>query len=174
MIFALLLLLAAPERLVLMNETVRVPAGEWKPFAIRVNDRGAMLDCRFELERGESGVRLALLPWSEVGRPRGRRGHHLIFSTGYDRTGAFRFALDAPGEYALVVDNGRAYREAADVRIRIALVRAGLRANGRTLSPERRAAIVAITSVLFVAGLLWAGWQFREVLAQRPGQPPPA
>jgi ferric-dicitrate binding protein FerR (iron transport regulator) len=173
MIFALLLLLAAPERLVVMNETVRVPAGEWRPFAIRLKD-GAMLDCRFAVERGESGVRLALVPWGDVGRLRERRGHHLIFSTGYDRTGAFRFALDTPGDYALVVDNRMADSEPADVRIRVALMRAGFRAAGRELSPERRAAVVTITSLVFLTGLLWAGWQFRGVWSQRPGQPPPA
>lgn len=174
MILALLLLLAAPERVVLMNETVRVPAGEWRPFPISLKERGAMLDCRFAVERGGEGVRVALLPWGEVGRLRERRGHHLIFSTGYDRTGAFRFALDTPGEYALVVDNRLAEAGAADVRIRVSLFRAVARSQGIPLPPERRAAIVTITSVVFLSALAWAGWQFRGVFSNRPGQPPPA
>ena len=176
MILALLLALAAMQgggRLGLVDETVSVPPGEWREIGFTLRQRGAEADCRFEVVSGRSGVRVILMRRSEIERLRARLPHKVLVSTGYDREGAFRFPLDT-GDYGVVIDNQLEGREAAEVRLAIALSFIPPPGHAQELSSRRKGVVVAISLGTFAIIVLYAGWKLRGALLRRPPyQPPP-
>lgn len=105
----LLLLAAAPEarphllaleRLVVVNERFEVPAKGWRDINLTLQQRPAIIDCRFAVTRGGSGVRVALMERAAVERLRAGLPHAAIASTGFERSGEFRFAPGKTGETA--------------------------------------------------------------------------
>ncbi|MGE5645005.1 MAG: hypothetical protein ACM336_04355 [Acidobacteriota bacterium] len=150
MIFAALLAAA------LLNQTVRVPAAGTREFEIAVKQRSAVLDCEFHVERGGSGVRVALM-----------QNRHALATTGYTRAHRFRFPLPA-GEYTLVVDNRLEGRRPADVRLSLKVEEAAGLPEPRTLSPRRRAVVVASSVLFFVLVAYFAGRKLRKALRERP------
>jgi hypothetical protein len=146
MILALLLAVAAsPGHLVLLDETVKVPAADWRAFRIPLRQQPARIECGFSVLEGGSGVRVALL-----------QGHHTLAATAYQRSGGFAYAA-APGEYVIVLDNRMEGRGPAEVRLRVSLAFDGAPAGPRTLSPKRRAVVVGLSVLLFAAILVFAG-----------------
>jgi len=167
MIVLLALLLAAPERIVLLDEVLEVPAASWRVVDVALKQRPAIIECRFTLVRGRSGVRVALLRREDVARFRGLRPHRPLLSSGFESSGEFRYAAGL-GEYALLIDNRMEGRGPAAVRLEVALVfPRGGEPLVRELSPGRRLTVILASLALFAA-ILWYGARWlRRVLRAR-------
>ncbi|MGE5489480.1 MAG: hypothetical protein ACM3ZB_16810 [bacterium] len=159
MILALILLASA------IVDTVAVEPGKSVLLPVEVRDAAAAVECEFTLMSPGPGVRVSLV---DAARPHGRG---VLASTGYAQEGHLRFNA-RPGRYAVLVENGLDHQQGAEVFVRVALL--PLSRHPRELSPARRAAVVAVSLIVF--GLI-AGYAFiklRPSLALRKHQPPPA
>jgi hypothetical protein len=172
MIFLAMLLAAAavPDRFVLMDETVQVPAASWRDYPIELRQRPALVECSFSVEGGGSGVRVALMQRAEVERLRAGQRHHVLAATGYERAQRFRFPVPA-GDYSIVVDNRLEGRGPADVHLRVALAFTGPEPEAQVLSPARRASVVAASILFFLAVAFFAGRKLKKAVLDR--RPPP-
>lgn len=164
MILALLVLLAPPERVVLLDEVIRVPASQWQVVDFALKQRPATIECRFHVEHGPSGVRVALLERRESSRFRARQPHRTILSTSFQRTGGFRHSVGT-GDYSLVIDNRLEGRGPAEVRLEIALSfgRPGQPPVGE-LSSGRRAIVILLSLLFFSAVVFYAVRRLRRAL----------
>ncbi len=157
MMLALVLALAVlPRALPVLDETVTVPAADWKAFPISVRQQPSRIDCGFEVESGGSGVRLILIERTEFERMSAGQGYHALAATAYQRSGGFAYWAP-PGDYVVVADNRMEGRGPAEVHLQIALVFDGGVGQPRTLSPERRAVVVGLSVLFFGAVALVAG-----------------
>jgi hypothetical protein len=168
-----LALAAAPHALPLMDETVTVPAADWRGFAIPLRQRPALMECSFSVASGGSGVRVMVLERAEFEQMHAGHGYRALAATAYQRSGGFAYAAP-PGDYVVVVDNRMEGRGAAQVRLQVALVFAGGQTLPRTLSPERRAVVVGMSVLLFAAIALFAGSRLKRAFEapSRGPQPP--
>ncbi len=159
---------------VLLDEAVQVPPGDWRPFRILLQQRPAEVSCSFAVLEGRAGVRVAILPASEYRRLRAGRRARLLVSTVFQRAGGFRYALSEAGEYVLIVDNRRQMQAPALVRLRVS-VEFLPHPRARTLPPERRMAVVALSLALFFAIVLWSGRRLLRAMREQRnrGWPPP-
>ncbi len=158
MSWGLLLILAlAPGRLALIDETFEVPAGESRNVGLGLRQRAAVIDCRFEVVSGRSGVRVAL---------REQKTSRLLASTAFEREGAFRVQVPA-GDYALVLDNRLDPRQPAEVRITVTVAPPLPPARPRELSSGRRLVLVVASLLFFVAVGGYSLVKIRRALARR-------
>jgi hypothetical protein len=156
MMLALVLALAVlPRALPVLDETVTVPAADWKAFGIPLRQQPARIDCGFEVESGGSGVRLILMERPEFERMSAGQGYHALAATAYQRSGAFVYRA-LPGDYVIVADNRMEGRGPAEVHLQVTLVFEGV-GLPRTLSPQRRAVVVGLSVLFFGAVALLAG-----------------
>jgi hypothetical protein len=151
MILLALMLAAAPARVVLVDELVRVPAAQSRAIDVLLKQRGAVVECRYAVERGGSGVRVALLTRADAERP--------LASTPYQRSGSFRHPVTTPGEYRLVIDNRLEGRGPALVRVELSAVFGDPMLQMRELDPGRRARVIVVSLGLFALVAGWAGWR---------------
>jgi hypothetical protein len=166
----LLALAAAPDRIVLMDETAQVPAASWRDYPIELHQRPAFVECEFKVESGGSGVRVALMQRGEVERLRAGQGHHVLAATGYERHQRFRFPVPA-GDYSVVVDNRLEGRGPAEVHLRVALVFTDPEPEAQVLSPARRAFVIAASILFFLAVAFFAGRKLRKAVLERRTPP---
>ncbi len=160
MSWALLLILAlAPGRLALIDETFEVPAGESLNVGLALRQRAAVIDCRFEVVSGRSGVRVAL---------REQKTSRLLVSTAFEREGAFRVQVPA-GDYTLLLDNRLDLRQPAEVRVGVTVVPPVPPARPRELSSRRRLVIVAASLLFFCGVTAYSLVRIRRALARRNG-----
>lgn len=156
MILLALLLSAAANRIALLDEVVTVPAAQWRALDLHLKQQGATLDCAYKVRSG-SGVRLALMSVEDARRFEQGRSHRPLASTPFQRAGRFQAAIPIPGEYRLVLDNRLEGRGPAVLEVRAELT-FGEALGVRTLSPARRAAVVA-ASALFLAVVGAYSWR---------------
>jgi len=173
MILALLLALAAaPDRLVLMDETVQVPAAQWRAFDLELRQKPALVTCNFAVVHGGSGVRMALLRRDDLDRLRAGERHRELAATEYERAASLRYPVSG-GVYSLVLDNRLEGREPAAVHLRIALVFADGMPEAIELAPGRKAVVIALSILFFAAVLYFAGRKLGPAVFKSPPRNPP-
>ena len=148
-----------PARVVLVDDLVRVPALRWSVIDVVLKQRGAVVECRYSVERGRSGVRVALMSVGEAERFQAGRSHRPLVSLPYERAGSFRHPVAKPGEYRLVIDNRMEGRGPALVRVQLAAVFGDPMLDIRELPAGRRATVVMVSLGLFALVALWAAWR---------------
>jgi hypothetical protein len=168
MILLLLLLLAAPGRLTLVDETIEVPAQRWQAIDIELRQRPAIIECRYSVEGEVPDVRVALMRPADVERLRDGIRHHVLAATEYGVTGALRLGPVPTGEYNVVLDNRLDGRGPARVHLTVYLVFPGPHHIARELSPQRRLWIILL-SAIYVAALVF--FVARKWDAFRRGKP---
>jgi hypothetical protein len=179
MMLAFLLALAVTSRVLpLAEETVTVPAADWKVLRIPLQHRPARIVCKFSVESGGSGVRVALLDGDQFERMSAGKAYHPLAATDYRRSGGFAYAA-APGDYAVLVDNRMEGRGPAQVRLQVALIFDSGAPLPRTLSPHRRAVVAGLSILFFgavvvlVGSKLWRAFRAGEWRPPPPGTPFP-
>jgi len=144
----------AQQRVLLVDEVVEVPASGWRTVEVALKQRPAIIDCRFTVVRGRSGVRLALLRREDAGRFRGGQPHRVLLSTAFESRGGFRYAPGL-GDYSLLIDNRMEGRGPAAVRLEVTLVfPRGGEPLVRELSTGRRAVVIVVSLTVF-AVIVW-------------------
>jgi hypothetical protein len=159
MILLALMLAATPARVVLLDDLVRVPATRWSVIDVLLKQRGAVVECRYSVERGRSGVRVALMSVADAERFYAGRSHRPLVSLPYEQAGFFRHPVTKPGEYRLVIDNRMEGRVPALVRVQLAAVFGDPMLEIRELPAGRRAKVVMVSLGLFALVALWAAWR---------------
>jgi hypothetical protein len=172
MIAGILLLLpplfaASSGRLVVMDETVRVPARRWEAFSLEVKQQPVAIECRYEVAGRGPGVRLSLMHRADMERFRDGIRHRVLAATDFEKSGGLRYGAAGPGEYSVVVDNRLAGSRAADVRLTVSLIFAGARAEAQELSPRRRLVVILMTLAYMGAAAVIAVRRLRGVLFGR-------
>lgn len=152
-----------PAALPLFDEILTVPPGGWRAVTLSLRQRPAVLDCAWRVREGPA-VRLWLLERRELERfARGRAPRPLAVSP-HARQGRLRQPLGL-GEFALLVDNRLSARQGVEIAVRGALD--FMTAEAKELPPGRRAVIVALSLLFFLAAAYWAARRFGPLFAAR-------
>ncbi len=142
---------AEPQRVVLVQELVRLEAMERKTVVLfPLEQQDAQLEVKFASKRGGEGVRMAVF---EAG------AREPLVATGYELTGALRAPLGREREYRVEIENLRQRLGHALVDVDVALVfgakpEAPPPSAARGLEPQRR--LYTIVSSLTLFGLIVA------------------
>ncbi|HVX65914.1 MAG TPA: hypothetical protein VHA11_04890 [Bryobacteraceae bacterium] len=161
----------SPAPITLLEDTLQVPAAAWRSFDLELKQRPAIIDCRFAVRGGGSGVRVAVMRRADLVRLREGQGHRVLAATSFEQGGTLRVPVP-PGEYSLVLDNRMEGRGPAQVWVQASIVFAAGPPEARVLSPQRRAVVIAASLLFFFAVVLVTGRRLQRALAHRPGPPP--
>lgn len=139
-------LAAAPQRVELLQELIRVEAMETRTVLLfPLRQQGGQLDLRFDSKRGGEGVQLAVYA----------AGSNVpVATTGYELTSAIRVPLTRDREYRVEIENKRQRLGHAVVDVEIALLFGAVTpapqpAGVRTLEPARRFYTILVSLALF-------------------------
>lgn len=142
----------------LADGVLTVPPSEWRALEVTAQRNGTVLDCSFRVLEG-SRVQVMLLDRREAERFHRGRNAWPLHSTGFEEAGRFRRHLSDAGRYVLLIDNRIEHRRPAQVHLRMEL----LDPNAwevRTLAPERRRMVVALSLAFFGAVILFSARQY--------------
>lgn len=167
MIFLAFILALFSDRLVMVEETVRLRAGEYTIFKVGLQQRPAVVELSYTTKAASPPVSVALL-----GPPDGR------VSTGERRQflrvvrdepeGDFRFPARRLGNYEILLDNrGNKDKEAVVfLKVTLGFDEPGtLRPEG--LSPEKRLLVVSLSLLFLAVVVLWSGRRILAAIASR-------
>jgi hypothetical protein len=135
---------------VVANGLVTVPQEEWKPIDIIVSQADSTLECTYRVQEGGGAIQVLFMDRTEGGRfQQGRRFTPVAMSP-HGRGGQFRTRVDKPGEYVLILDNRLETTRTARVDLKVD-VSVPTNVLVRTLAPERKRAVIAISLLVFGA-----------------------
>ena len=156
--YACLLLAAVSTRVELLNDLVRVPAGDWRFVEVALRQRPALVAADYRVESGGGEVRLALLRREQLDevRPGSEMPEGALVVTPTGESGRMRFRVPERGAYVVLVDNRQGSRAVA-AHLRIALD-FGTRAEPEVtrLSPRRQFTVIAISFAVFLVIVTWS------------------
>lgn len=139
------LFLAASSRIVL-DDTIEVPRAEWRYVDVEAKEPNAVVNCEFRVESENTPVRVVWVPRADLEGFRGGHRDRVLASTPFGLDGKLRHVAPAAGDYAVVVENQPGSRSRAKVKVRVWLESA---VSPRYVSPERRLAVIVISSIVF-------------------------
>jgi hypothetical protein len=160
-----LLLAAASQTPDAAGQPFKLASGDfrWVPFTVRQTP--VEVDCHFEVTGESKNVHLELLPMSEFRLFDRGRDHDTLAATPEARSGGFRRIIDVRGQYAVVVMNARGAPPAVvSLQLQTNVNPSGADV-ARTLSPQRRLAVIAISFAFFFVTVAWSGRKL--ILAMR-------
>ena len=158
---AILLLLAFSNRVDVVDQVYRIPAGDWRYVELpELAHKGAFVWARYDVQGdpAHSAVRIAVMRRDDVEKLRAGLPHGTMGVTAEGPLGTMYTYVPQPGDYAVVVDNEA--QRAASVHLRIWLdfrERPGM--SPTQLSSERRLAVVTISLLAFCGIAGFAGWK---------------
>ena len=135
---------------ILFDRVVTAPPARWKAVGVAI-ERAGMIDGSFEVIRGDSKIQAVFLTRLDAELFHRGRAHRPVHATGFQRSAEFRFAVEEPGDYVLMADNRMQPRGEAGVAVRLQ-DRPYRTGQAQTVSPRRRAIIIAL-SALFLVGV---------------------
>jgi hypothetical protein len=151
-----LLLLAAATRVELVDEVYTIPPAEWRYVEVQLRQTPVAVNGSFQVLSQGAQVRVALLSRADLERLRADQPHGFLAATQPSSRGTLNYHLQRAGEYAVVVDN-RALHTPVRVHLRVSLDFSGRPEPGvRTLSPERRLAVILISFAVFFGIVTWS------------------
>jgi hypothetical protein len=149
-----LILLAAATRLELVDEVLRIPAGDWRYVELGLKQQAAFVAADFEVQSGSQLVKLELMRREDLDRLRADRPNGVIAATALAASGRLLYHVRVPGDYVVVIDNrnanGNAGGREAVARLRVALdfgARPGPQVT--RLSPQRQFTVILISFAVF-------------------------
>ena len=144
MIAALLFLLAASPRVLLVDKVFEIPAVQWRYWDHPLSAEPALLSCQFESERPGTRVRVALVSRRELDAWLSGRDHDEIGSTPVGASGMLQVAAHDPETFVVIENLGP---RPASVHLRVFLDEPPV----RYLSRGRQLTVVAISFGVFLA-----------------------
>lgn len=164
-----LILVAASNQLVLLDEVVDVQAASVQAVNVNLDQSGALIEVSYDVG-GEDVELVASLvgPGDGAFSARGRPNQYLrMLPPG--NSGAFRFPAHRTGMYRVVLDNQANQNKPVSVNLRVAVTFGDEGVTGPvTLPPRRRAIVVSLSLLMFFAVAFFTG---RKLLAARRGRP---
>jgi hypothetical protein len=151
-----LLLLGAATRVELVDEVYTIPPAEWRYVQVQLRQTPVAVNCNFQVISKDAQVRVALLNRGDLERLRADQPHGFLAATQPASEGTLYYRLQRAGEYAVVVDN-RALHTPVRVHLKVALdFSGGPEPAVRTLSPQRRLAVILISFAIFFGIVTWS------------------
>jgi len=150
-LLALLVLLA--------DGVISVPASHWSAVDVRVAKAGSVVDTTFSVPSGATGVEAILVTRRDAERFNSGRSYQPICRSGYQTEGRFRCEVMQSGDYILLLDNRMEGRKPAEVTVKIH-VREPDSVIAITVPPAKRALIIALSMLFFVAVVMYSARQF--------------
>ncbi len=144
----------------LMDGVVSVPKSHWLAIEVNTVKPHTVVDCNIAVESEGSTVDALLMPRAEAERFNRGKSFQPLHSTGFQANSRFRYELADAGDYVLLLDNRLEGRRATQVGVRIELWNSDT-ASVRTLAPEKRRLVVALSVLFFLA---IAGFSARQLL----------
>lgn len=143
---------------VLVEGPVSVPAARWRIIDVDVPQAGSAVVCTFRTR--EPSLRIAAHLLTDADAQRFLRGQapRAVASTGFEHEATLRHVAEQPGRFLLLLDNRLEGRSDAPVYLRVELLRP-LKAEARTLPPERRLQVVLASVLFFLSVVAFAGWK---------------
>lgn len=151
MIFAVTLLLTASAPRVLVDEVFEIPASQWRFATVTPAHPPARLECDFRVAPRNATVRVVIMDSEEFQRLKGGDKEQLDSADASPRGSVARL-VDAAEDYAVVVENTS---KAEPARVALRVTERGLLVG--ELSTERRAVIIVISTVVFLAIVVVSG-----------------
>ncbi|MBV6433781.1 MAG: hypothetical protein IANPNBLG_04000 [Bryobacteraceae bacterium] len=174
MILLAVLLAAAGPAPFHFERIVRVPAADFEALPLAVKNRPATVELEYEMRKGGAGVRIAVMPESEVGRFRAGRDPEEVASGTFEKSGRLKFHVSTPGDYVVVVDNRLEPQARATVDVRGVVTYDPGPREARYLSRGRKAVVITLSLGIFVAVAWLAGRRLWGIgLANEEREPPP-
>ena len=159
---ALLLVWLAAGSQVLLDEVFHVPAGEWRYVPVILKQPPVTVDCDFRVISGNGAVRVALVNRDGLDTLRGG-DREPLGSGAFVQQGQASRLVNLPDEYAVVLENGS--RGPVSVRLRVSLdFSARGRPRAQVLSPERRFAVIVISTTVFLGIVLYSARKLLGVI----------
>jgi hypothetical protein len=161
--------------LLLTDEIVTVPPGQWRSVNVSLRQKPAVVECSFHAG-DHPGIRIILMTKDAEERFQQGNAHSILAATAYQTEGTLKFAVAEPGDYAVVLDNRLDGYRTAQVRLKVNL----------TFTPEKQAVVghptkqrqalaIMLSFLFFAAIVILSGWKLRSAIVERntPRQPPP-
>lgn len=151
-----LLAAAASTHVQLIDEVVRVPAGDWRYVEVALKQRTAFVSADYQVKSGSPDIRLALLHRGDLermqtGLPPVQLPDDALAVTRQAASGRIRYRVPERGVYVVLIDNRASARPAA-AQLLVSLdfgPRPGPPVT--RLSPQRQMAVIAISFAVFFA-----------------------
>jgi hypothetical protein len=145
-----LILVAAATRLELVDEVLRIPAGDWRYVELGLKQQAAFVAADFEVQSGSQPVKIELMRHEDLDRLRSDRPNGVIAATALAASGRLLYRVRVPGDYVVVIDNRNANGREAIARLRVVLdfgARPGPQVT--RLSPQRQFTVILISFAVF-------------------------
>jgi len=144
---------------ILTDGVVSVPASHWSAIDLPVAQAGTVVEATFSVPRGGTAVEAVLVTRRDADRFNVGRSYHPVCRSGFVTDGKLRCEVDQKGEYILLLDNRIEGRRPTEVNLRIAL-REPASIIAITVPPQKRAIIIALSLLFFVAVVMYSARQF--------------
>lgn len=165
---AVALLLAAATSLPVVDEVVHVPPGNVQAVNLTLQKEEAVIEVSFAVVAGASEINVALVgPGDGIFSRKGAPHQYLRLLPG-QQDGTFRFPATVHGDYQVILDNRGQDRREVAVKLHVALTfgeAAALRP--RTLSRERKLAVVCLSLLFFGGVALYSGRRLVSAMRKR-------
>jgi hypothetical protein len=146
-----LLAAAASTHVQLIDEVVRVPAGDWRYVEVALKQRIAFVSADYQVKSGSPDIRLALLHRDDLEGMRTEMPEAALAVTPQAPSGRIRYRVPERGVYVVLIDNRASSRPAA-TQLLVSLdfgPRPGPPVT--RLSPQRQITVIAISFAVFFA-----------------------
>ncbi len=144
---------------ILTDGVVSVPASRWSAIEVAVEQAGTVIEASFSVPSGATAVEAILATRDEAARFNAGRSYHALCRSGYVTEGKLRCEVEQTGEYILLLDNRIEGRRPAEVSVKIN-VQQPASVIAVTLPAQRRAVIIALSLLFFVAVVMYSARQF--------------
>jgi hypothetical protein len=144
-----MLLAASPASVELLDETSTIAAGKWNFYpSMRLRQLPVQVIANFDVLSPGGQVRLAMLLHEDTERLFKDAPHGVLAATPPGRNGAFRFRVQHPDDYDIVIDNREGKRDVT-VRVRVSLDFGAGGQEAVTVSSTRQLTVVALSFIFF-------------------------
>ena len=144
---------------ILLDGAIAVPPSHWQAIDVEVEKAGSVVEASFSVANEETKVEAILVTRREAGRFNAGKSYTALSRTGYTSSGKLRYEVDQAGDYILLLDNRIDARRAAEVSMKLT-VREPASIIAVTVPPQRRAVIIFLSLLFFVAVVMYSARQF--------------
>ncbi len=144
---------------VLTDGVVSVPASRWSAIEVPVKQGGTVVEASFAVPGGATSVEAILVTRKDAGRYNAGRSYQPLCRSGYQTEGKLRCEVDQKGDYILLIDNRIEGRKPTEVSVKISL-REPASIIAVTVPQQKRAIIIALSLLFFVAVVMFSARQF--------------
>lgn len=152
-VLLLALLLLAEPRQVIFDEAVLMTRGSSQALTVAALQRPTRIICTFQ---SPGRVRVSLVSVEN---------RTVVAQSGYGASGEVSYQTGEPGHYDVILEKDPDSAEQAIPKLKVELVYSDLDTfEPRTISSERRMAVIAIALTVFACICLWSGRKIRQVI----------